>query len=240
MARGGRHGKPGSPDIPGTEWYQFRPWVRRKKAMLPSSKHRAHTSWRSEPGRSRISLSGLANLWAQKGSNERSTSATQRPRSGAAAELSSPQQARCAGPASICTPARTTTPSVRSGGSRPISAIARDVTRKIAGNTVLEQRFAAILHRVERVLAQQRHDRNKLYALHVLEVECLAKGRRTRSTSSASRSVSPQPTAQASCSACWLCPATPMMAIPSTPPPGRPERLTGTSIERLYVDRGST
>jgi transposase, IS5 family len=123
---------------------------------------------------------------------------------------------------------------------KTISAIARDVTRKIGGNTVLEQRFAAILHRVERVLAQQRHDRNKLYALHVLEVECLAKGRRTRSTSSASRSVSPQPTAQASCSACWLCPATPMMAIPSTPPPGRPERLTGTSIERLYVDRGST
>jgi transposase, IS5 family len=30
---------------------------------------------------------------------------------------------------------------------------------------------------VERLLQQQRHDKNKLYALHALEVACIAKGK---------------------------------------------------------------
>jgi transposase, IS5 family len=33
------------------------------------------------------------------------------------------------------------------------------------------------LNRVERVLAQQRTDKNKLYALHAPEVACIAKGK---------------------------------------------------------------
>jgi transposase, IS5 family len=127
---------------------------------------------------------------------------------------------------------------VRSGGSRPISAIARDVTRKIGGNTVLEQRFAAILYRVERVLAQQRHDRNKLYALHVPEVECLAKGKAHKKYEFGVK-VSIAATNRSGV-------VLGMLALPGNPYDGhtldaaarQAERLTGTSIERLYVDRG--
>jgi transposase, IS5 family len=42
--------------------------------------------------------------------------------------------------------------------------------------------------RAERIRAQQRHDKDKLYALHAPEVECISKAKRASPTSSASRS----------------------------------------------------
>ncbi|HEX3523241.1 MAG TPA: IS5 family transposase [Stellaceae bacterium] len=119
-----------------------------------------------------------------------------------------------------------------------LGRVARDIARKIAGNAELEQRFAAIRRRVERLLAQQRHDRNKLYSLHAPEVECLAKGKAHKkyefgvkvSIAAANRSGFVLGT----------------LALPGNPYDGHTldaaarqvERLTGTPIERLYVDRG--
>jgi IS5 family transposase len=50
----------------------------------------------------------------------------------------------------------------------------RDVRRKLEGWRELAEHFAEALTRVERLLAQQRHDKNKLYALDAPEVACIA------------------------------------------------------------------
>jgi len=56
-----------------------------------------------------------------------------------------------------------------------LGRVYRDVGRKIAGNTALEGKFARLLGLVERLLAQQPKDKDKLYALHAPEVVCIAK-----------------------------------------------------------------
>ena len=58
-----------------------------------------------------------------------------------------------------------------------LGRVHRDVGRKIAGDAELEARFARLLGLVERLLAQQPKDKNKLYALHAPEVVCIAKGK---------------------------------------------------------------
>jgi IS5 family transposase len=90
-----------------------------------------------------------------------------------------------------------------------LGRVARDVDRKIGGRPGLAPHFAQPLERVARLLAQQKLDHGKLYALHAPEVECLAKSlplrkrgaRRTNAMSLASRSPSPLPTAKGWCSA---------------------------------------
>ena len=58
-----------------------------------------------------------------------------------------------------------------------LGRLTRDIRRKIAGDTVLEAAFATVLERAERLLNQQPGDKNKLYALHAPEVECIGKGK---------------------------------------------------------------
>jgi transposase, IS5 family len=58
-----------------------------------------------------------------------------------------------------------------------LGRVFRDVGRKIAGNTALESKFARLLGLVERLMAQQPKDKDKLYALHAPEVVCIAKGK---------------------------------------------------------------
>jgi IS5 family transposase len=58
-----------------------------------------------------------------------------------------------------------------------LGRVARDVGRKIADRPRLASHFAEPLSRVARLLAQQKTDHGKLYALHAPEVECLAKGK---------------------------------------------------------------
>ncbi len=58
-----------------------------------------------------------------------------------------------------------------------LGRVYRDICRKIAGNGDLEARFARLLGLVERLLAQETKDKNKLYALHAPEVVCIAKGK---------------------------------------------------------------
>jgi IS5 family transposase len=58
-----------------------------------------------------------------------------------------------------------------------LGRVYRDVGRKIAGDETLQARFGRLLGLVERLLAQQPKDKNKLYSLHAPEVACIAKGK---------------------------------------------------------------
>lgn len=55
-----------------------------------------------------------------------------------------------------------------------LGRVIRDVQRK---GSAMSQALQAKLATAQRLHAQQRHDKNKLYALHAPEVECLAKGK---------------------------------------------------------------
>ena len=58
-----------------------------------------------------------------------------------------------------------------------LGRVLRDLRRKLADRPEVAAHFAEPLARVERLLAQQRTDKNKLYALHAPEVACIAKGK---------------------------------------------------------------
>ena len=59
--------------------------------------------------------------------------------------------------------------------------LARDIERKIEGQPDLQHACEPKLDRVKAFLAQKPDDKNKIYALHAPEVECIAKGKaRTR------------------------------------------------------------
>ena len=59
-----------------------------------------------------------------------------------------------------------------------VGRVYREIERKIEAIPVAEQpRAKDLLHRVNRILTQKTKDKNKLYALHAPEVECISKGK---------------------------------------------------------------
>lgn len=59
-----------------------------------------------------------------------------------------------------------------------LGRIIRDIRRKVEGNVVLEDRFAALLDLASRVRQQDHRQRGpKIYSLHAPEVECIGKGK---------------------------------------------------------------
>ena len=59
-----------------------------------------------------------------------------------------------------------------------VARVYREVTRKLAQLPAQAQAKAkSLLHRVGRILTQKTRDKNKLYALHAPEVECISKGK---------------------------------------------------------------
>jgi transposase, IS5 family len=118
----------------------------------------------------------------------------------------------------------------------------RDIARKIAGDAALEDGFAVARSRVGRLLAQKRDDKNKLYALHAPEVECIGKGKaRTRYAFGVKTSIAV--TNARTAGGQFIIG---MQALPGSPYDGHTlsgqieqvERLTGVLVERAYVDRG--
>jgi transposase, IS5 family len=123
-----------------------------------------------------------------------------------------------------------------------LGRLLRDVTRKVAGDDTLQAALAQAQERIGRLLRQKRHDKGKLYALHAPEVECIGKGKaRTRYEFGVKVSVvvtnAVAPGGQFVIG---------MRALPGNPFDGhtlaaqfeQTERLTGTKVERAYVDRG--
>jgi IS5 family transposase len=58
-----------------------------------------------------------------------------------------------------------------------LGRVTRDIERKIACRPKVAKEFKKLLALSNRLLAQQRHDKNKLYSIHAPEVACISKGK---------------------------------------------------------------
>jgi len=58
-----------------------------------------------------------------------------------------------------------------------LGRVVRDIERNIKDHPALIALFDADLSKARRLLAQQRHSKNKLYSIHAPEVECISKGK---------------------------------------------------------------
>lgn len=119
-----------------------------------------------------------------------------------------------------------------------LGRVCRDVERKIESEPVLREIFAALLSRVQRLLAQERTDKRKLYSIHAPEVECIAKGKAHKKYEFGVK-VSVAVTNRDNF-------VVGMQALAGSPFDGHTlgkaidqvTRLTGTAPERCYVDKG--
>lgn len=119
-----------------------------------------------------------------------------------------------------------------------LGRVFRDVGRKIEGDDALQARFAELLGLVKRLLAQQRHDKNKLYSLHASEVSCIAKGKAQKPYEFGCK------VGVAATNRGGLVVAAPAFVgnrfdghtLNDTVEQAK--RISGVKVERLYVDRG--
>ena len=120
--------------------------------------------------------------------------------------------------------------------------LVRDIERKIEGQPDLVQAFEPKLERIKQFLAQKPNDKNKIYALHAPEVECIAKGKaRTRYEFGVKVSIAVT-NARANGGQFVVG----IHAVPGLPYDGHTlkdqiaqvERLTGVAVTRAYVDKG--
>jgi len=123
-----------------------------------------------------------------------------------------------------------------------LGRLIRDIRRKIAGKPELEAAFRIALERAEKILGQRPSDKNKLYALHAPEVECIGKGKaRTKYESGVRTSIA---TTNERCKGGQFVVGA--MALPGAPYDGHTladqidqvAKLTGMTVKRAYVDRG--
>ncbi len=113
-----------------------------------------------------------------------------------------------------------------------------DVGRKIAGDGEQQARFARLLGLVERLLAQQPKDKNKLYSLHAPEVVCIAKGKALKPCEFGCK----VGIAATNREGLFLCAS----AFEGNPYDGhalqatidQAEAMSGVAIQRAYVDKG--
>jgi IS5 family transposase len=126
-----------------------------------------------------------------------------------------------------------------------LGRLARDIARKIAGAAeTVHAAFATPIERIAQLLRQRRDDRGreKIYALHAPEVECIGKGKaRTRfefgckvSLATINRTA---PGGQFVIGARTL-PGNPFDGHTLANQIAQTERITGVPVERAYVDRG--
>ena len=124
-----------------------------------------------------------------------------------------------------------------------LGRIIRDIGRKIAGLRALEEAFAWPIARAIQIRSQQRRQRGwKLYSFHAPEVECIGKGK-ARAPYEFGVKVSIATTNARAPGGQFVLHA---KALPGNPYDGHTlrtaiedtERLTGCTIERVYVDKG--
>ncbi len=123
-----------------------------------------------------------------------------------------------------------------------LGRLIRDIERKIAGDAGAQAAFASVLERTRRIFEQKPSDKNKLYALHAPEVECIGKGKaRTRYEFGVKTSVA---TINAKAKGGQFVVGA--QALPGNPYDGHSlagqinqvEQLTDVRVRRAYVDRG--
>jgi transposase, IS5 family len=120
--------------------------------------------------------------------------------------------------------------------------LVRDIERKVAGNPDLERVSAPVLDLVKALLAQKPDDKNKIYALHAPEVECIAKGKtRTRYEFGVKTSIAVTNARAAGGQfvvGVHTCPGLPYDGHTLKDQIAQVERLTGIVVTRAYVDKG--
>jgi transposase, IS5 family len=119
-----------------------------------------------------------------------------------------------------------------------LGRVARDLGRKLAARPNLAPYFAQPLERVARLLAQQKTDHAKLYALHAPEVECLAKGKAHKRYEFGVKVSVAATNREGLVLGMLALPGNPYDGHTLAPALAQVERVTGTTVERSYVDRG--
>ena len=123
-----------------------------------------------------------------------------------------------------------------------LGRLIRDIERKIAGDVVTKTQFTNVLERSRKIFEQKKTDKNKLYALHASEVECIGKGKaRTRYEFGVKTSIA---TINEKAKGGQFVVGS--QALPDNPYDGHTlgnqidqvERLTGIPVQRAYGDRG--
>jgi transposase, IS5 family len=119
-----------------------------------------------------------------------------------------------------------------------LGRVFRDVRRKLAGRPEVTAHFAEPLARVARLLAQQRTDQNKLYALHAPEVACIAKGKAHKKYEFGAKVAVAVTNREGLVVGMQAHAGNPYDGQTLKPALVQVERLTGTTPKRCYVDRG--
>jgi len=119
-----------------------------------------------------------------------------------------------------------------------LGRVFRDVRRKLEARPEVAAHFAQALARVERLLAQQRHDKNKLYALHAPEVACIAKGKAHKKYEFGAKVAVAVTNREGLVVGMQAHPGNPYDGQTLAPALAQAERLTGVVPKRCYVDRG--
>lgn len=119
-----------------------------------------------------------------------------------------------------------------------LGRVFRDVRRKLEARPELTERFARPLAVVERLLAQQRHDQNKLYALHAPEVACIAKGKAHRKYEFGAKVAVAVTNREGLVVGMQSHAGNPYDGQTLAPALAQVARLTGVAPARCYVDRG--
>ena len=118
----------------------------------------------------------------------------------------------------------------------------RDIERKIAGNWELQEAFRPVAEPIARLLTQKKDDRQKIYALHAPEVECIAKGKaRSRFEFGVKASfavTNARPKGGQFIVGAMACPGLPYDGHLIKNQIVQVERLTGVTVKRAYVDKG--
>ena len=119
-----------------------------------------------------------------------------------------------------------------------LGRVVRDIERKTAGSAAQQAVFAEELALAERLLAQKKDDKNKLYSLHAPEVECISKGKvHKRYEFGVKASIATTNRSNFVVGG---------MAVPGNPYDGHTlkkaleqvRRLTGSVIDEAFVDKG--
>jgi len=116
-----------------------------------------------------------------------------------------------------------------------LGCVVRDIRRKA---TVIDIELADLLEKADRILAQERHTKNKLYSIHAPEVECIAKGKAHKRYEFGCK-VGVVSTSRH----CWI---TGIQAFHGNPYDGHTldqlmagtEGITGIEVAHAHVDRG--
>jgi transposase, IS5 family len=119
-----------------------------------------------------------------------------------------------------------------------LGRVFRDVRRKLAGRPEITAPFAEPLARVARLLAQQRPDQNKLYALHAPEVACIAKGKAHKKYEFGAKVSVAVTNREGLVIGIQVHAGNPYDGQTLAPALAQVERLTGVVPTRCYVDRG--